>query len=71
MLPQYIYLVNCDDSLIAVTPFRLPQTLVILGIVSIGLFGSYGCKKIEHGCSPTPHCVLVCQLTMTHCRLPF
>jgi len=27
--------------------FRLPQTLIILGIVSIGLFGSYGCKNMS------------------------
>jgi outer membrane protein OmpA-like peptidoglycan-associated protein len=27
--------------------FRLPKTLIILGIVSIGLFGSYGCKNMS------------------------
>jgi outer membrane protein OmpA-like peptidoglycan-associated protein len=29
------------------TTFRLPQTLIILGIISIGLFGSYGCKNVS------------------------
>ncbi len=29
------------------TTFKLPKTLIILGIVSIGLFGSYGCKNVS------------------------
>jgi outer membrane protein OmpA-like peptidoglycan-associated protein len=29
------------------TTFRLPRTLIILSIISLGLFGSYGCKNVS------------------------